>query len=39
MSAIKQKNFDFPKGSFPDELENLINSHSIENGSNTKNSR
>ncbi len=36
LSAPTQEPFTaYPKGSFPAELENLINKHSIEGGSNT----
>jgi len=32
---VEVKYFNQPKGSFPKELENLINRYSIEGGSNT----
>lgn len=35
MNEPKQVYFDRPKGSFLDELNDLINKHSIEGGSNT----
>lgn len=35
MPPLEEVYFSDPKGSFPAELKNLINRHSIENGSNT----